>query len=81
MNKQNDHDLLIEINTVVKYIKDKIDCHAKQIEFLSKENEARKDWEVNADTKIKLFAGIATFVGGIIVFVADRIMSWFVVKK
>ena len=81
MSKQNDHDLLIEINAAVKYIKDKIDCHTTKIDFLYSENEKRKDWQQDTDTKIKLFAGISTFIGGLIVFVIDRFMGWFIIKK
>lgn len=80
MTKQNDHDLLVRIDERVGAVITRIDKHSEQIKDLYKENECRKDWQQTADTKIKTYSAVATFIGGAIVFIADRIINW-IAKK
>jgi len=80
MTKQTDHDILIELRTDVKYIKRTVGGNVTKIEWLKEENQDRKDWQEDWDGKTKVFMGIATFVGGIIVFVGNKLWSYFVEK-
>lgn len=70
-----DHDLLIEMRTDLKYIVATIGEHATDISGLKKENQARKDWQENADTKIKIYTAIATVIGGFVVWVGDIVFK------
>ena len=56
----------------LNYIEDQVKGNQINIRELCKENQKRKDWQENYDTRIKTFIGVATFVGGIIVFIVDR---------
>jgi len=72
-----DHDLLIAISTDVKYIKKNIQSNKDSIIWLKGENQERKDWQENWGTKTKVCLGIASFIGGIIVFITDKVWGLF----
>ena len=74
---KNDHDILIEMSTDLKYIKNGLSVNVKKIEWLNGENQDRKDWQEDWDTKTKMLVGIATFVGGIIVFIGNKAYELF----
>ena len=80
MTNTKDRDILIELRTDVRYIKKFVVENKKCI----KENEDHivelKDWQEDWDTKTKTFVGIATFVGGIIVFVGNKLWGLFIDK-
>lgn len=76
--KKTDHDLLITINTHVKYIRKNLQSHGSNIALLKKENQSRKDWQENWDGKSKAFFGIATLLGGVVVFISN--LAWDVYK-
>ncbi len=73
MNNKNDHDLLIKINTHVKYIRKNIQANSDLIKWLKEENQERKDWQETWDGKAKVFFGIATFLGGVVIFISNLI--------
>ena len=78
---KNDHDLLIRIDENVKAIKGSVAKNIKEIECLKKENQLRKDWQENSDTKQKMVIAIASGIGGFLVFLATKVIDWFVDKK
>lgn len=81
MTKTNDHDLLVRIDERMTTIIKKIDCHSEQIsELYSKDNDT-KDWQANHDTREKMIIAIASGIGGFLVFVATKIIDWFVDKR
>lgn len=69
---ETDHDLLIKIHTDVKYIKRDVKTGEKTRKFLLKENQDRKDWQESSDLKVKIYLTIASFIGGIVVFLVDK---------
>lgn len=71
-----DHDLLIKISTDVGYIKQSLDNHSQSLKTLATENQLRKDWQESADTRIKTYMGVATFIGGLIFFVVENFWRW-----
>ena len=77
---REDRDLLVEIRTDIKYIKKGLNVNVKKIEWLNSENQARKDWQEDWNGKAKFLVGIATFVGGIIVFIGNKVWEVFVKK-
>jgi len=80
MNKKTDHDLLIEIKTHVKYIRSALTDHEIELALARKERELIKDQQQEWNTKWKVFVGVASFVGGIIVFIGNKIWELFVRK-
>ena len=79
--RQKDHDLIIEMHTDMKYLVKYIKNNKKKIVALEKENGDRKDWQDNWDSKYKLAIGIATAIGGFIVFLTDAIIKYVSLKK
>ena len=81
---QSDHDLIINIANDMKYVREFIHNNTQEIAFLKKENQDRKDWQESADTKIKVYTGlaatIATVIGGMIVWMGDRIVDYWIKK-
>ncbi len=77
---KKDHDILIELRTDVKYIRKFVCANKKNIVYLKKQNQARKDWQEDFDTKTRVFIGVATFFGGIIVFVGNKVWDFFMSK-
>ena len=77
---KTDHDLLTEIAIDIKYIKKGLSVNVKKIDWLNSENQERKDWQEDFDSKTKVFVAIATFVGGIIVFIGNKAYELFVKK-
>jgi len=78
--QKKDHDILIELRTDVKYIRKFVCTNKKNIVYLKKQNQARKDWQEDFDSKTKVFIGIATVIGGIIVFIGNKAWDFFVSK-
>ena len=74
---KKDHDILIELRTDIKYIRRFVANNRKGITWLKEENQDRKDWQENFDSKTKVFIGIATVIGGIIVFIGNKAWDLF----
>lgn len=74
--RSTDHDLLIEMRTDLKYVVSTIKKNSSDISKLQTENQQRKDWQETADTKVKAYMGVASFVGGIIFFVVENLWRW-----
>lgn len=70
---QTDHDLLTKVLVHVKYIRKNLQSHSSNIAWLKEENQERKDWQETWTTKTKVFIGIATFLGGGVVFLGNAI--------
>lgn len=62
--------------TKLEYIDKAIRKNEKSIFSLKNENQDRKDWQEDMDTKIKFSVSIATIIGGAIVFLTERILSF-----
>ena len=77
----NDHDTLIRIDENVKAIKKELDKSIKDRTWLHNENQNRKDWQESHDTKEKVVIAVASAVGGFLVFIATKIVDWFMAKK
>jgi len=77
MAQKSDHDLLIEINTHVKYIRRTLCEHNKAIKRATKERQDLRDWQEKMDTRIGVFVGLASFIGGAIVFIVNKAWDWF----
>jgi len=78
---KNDHDTLIRIDENVKVIKNDLRKACDERKFLTKENQKRKDWQENHDTREKMVIALASGIGGFLVFLATKIIDWFVDKK
>jgi len=83
-NKQNYSDIGREISTAefkgmvltkLEYIETSIATNQEDIGELEKANQDRKDWQENFATKSKIYIGVATFVGGIMVFIVDKLID------
>ena len=78
---KKDHDILIELRTDMKYVVKFVKNNKKNIVILSKENQKRKDWQEDFDSKIKVFLTIATTIGGVIVFIGNKAWDFFMRNK
>ena len=81
MTNSKDHDTLIRIDENVKVIIKDIARACKERDYLYKENQKRKDWQENQDTKQKMVIAIASGIGGFLVFLATKVIDWFIDKK
>ncbi len=77
---KKDHDILIELRTDVKYIRKFVCANKKNIVYLGKQNQKRKDWQEDFDSKTRVFIGIATVIGGIVVFIGNKAWDFFIRK-
>ena len=59
------------------YIEKSIDNNQLNIKLLCDENQKRKDWQEDMDSKLKFAVGVATFIGGVIVFLTERVITFF----
>ena len=75
---KRDHDILIELRTDMKYIVRFIQNNKKSVIYLRKQNQNRKDWQEDFDSKIKVFIFIATTIGGAIVFIGNKVYDYFI---
>lgn len=75
---ETDHDILIGLRTDMKYVVKFIKNNKRNIIYLTKQNQARLDWQQDFDTKTKVFIGVATFLGGIVVFVGEKLYDYFI---
>ena len=78
---KEDHDILIELRTDVKYIRKFVSTNKKSIVFLKKQNQKRKDWQEDFNSKTKVFLVVASFIGGLLVFAIDKIWDFFKTRK
>ena len=60
----------------LEYIELAICTNKKGIEELETENQKRRDWQNNMDTRIKVIATGATLFGGIIVWLTDKAIGF-----
>lgn len=81
MTKTYDHDTLIRIDENVKVIKKDLEKACKERKWLMQENQTRKDWQESHDTREKMIIAIASGIGGFLVFLATKVIDWFVDKK
>ena len=77
MIKNNDHDILLELRTDVKYIKTFVKNNTKSIEGLNTRVNNVEDWQEQTDGKMKVLVGVATFIGGIVVFIGNKLWDFF----
>ena len=63
--------------TKLEYIECTIRENRSNIRELSGQNQLRKDWQENFDTKTRLAIGLASFVGGVFVWIADKVFKFF----
>jgi len=86
MNKQSFTDIGNQINTAefkgmvltkLEYIEAGIHINQANIKKLEDENQCRKDWQESFDTRAKIYIGLATLIGGIIVWVGDKLFDFF----
>ena len=76
-----ERDILIELRTDVKYIRRFVATNKKSVIYLKKQNQKRKDWQEDFDSKIKVFLTIATTIGGVIVFIGNMAWNFFMNKR
>ena len=81
MTKTQDHDTLIRIDENVKVIKKDLKKACEERKWLMQENQTRKDWQENHDTREKMIIAVASGIGGFLVFLATKVIDWFVDKK
>ena len=81
MTNSKDHDTLIRIDENVKVIVKDIARACKERKELYKENQIRKDWQENHDTREKMVIAVASGIGGFLVFLATKVIDWFIDKK
>ena len=80
MNRKS-RDILIELRTDVKYIRKFVCTNKKGIVYLKKQNQKRKDWQEDFDSKTKVFLATASFIGGLLYFVIGKVWDYFKLKK
>lgn len=77
----SDHDILITLKRDMKYVVDGLKDHSRQIEFLTKQNQCRKDWQDDRDIKEKFIIAVASTIGAFLMFVAGKIVDFFLSKR
>lgn len=75
-----DHDLLITIANDIKYIKKNVSQNLKNIKGHDTRLATVENWQQDWGVKTKIFVGVASFVGGIIVFISEKLWEVFVKK-
>ena len=78
---KSDHDILIKMEVDIKYIRKFVATNKKSVVYLKKQNQKRKDWQEDFDSKTKVFLATASFIGGILVFVIDKVWDFFKTRK
>ena len=63
--------------TKLEYIERAIKENRASIRELNKQNQLRKDWQETFDTKTRVAIGIASFLGGVFVWIADKVFKFF----
>ena len=76
MARMTDHDLLTQINTHVEYIRADLKLAKQERIDLRKENQERKDWQENWDTRYKVYITVAASIGGVLVFVINKVWDF-----
>jgi hypothetical protein len=76
-----DHDLLIKISTDVGYIRTELKQSCKDRKKLFETTNELEDWQSTHDTKEKIVIAVASAIGGFLVFVATKIIDWFMAKR
>lgn len=64
----------------LEYIEASIDTNQVSIAELEIENQNRKGWQENFNTKSKIYVGVALFIGGAIIWIGDKLFDLFVNK-
>ena len=79
MNYENkiDHDLLIRIDSRTQVIEENLSKICTKVEVNTKRIDVSEDWQKDWDTKSKFAYGIAVFVGGALLFIANKIWEFF----
>ena len=80
MKNDTTRDILIELRTDVKYIKKSLENNTKELKSHCKRIGTVEDWQDGWSVRMKMMAGIASFIGGIIVFIADKIWEVLSIK-
>lgn len=70
-------DILIELRTDVKYIKGAVRANNKKINAHAKRIDVVEDWQEGFGIRMKFVVGVASFVGGVFVFIADKVIDFF----
>lgn len=78
--KKSDHDLLIEIRNEIKHIVQSIKTNRADINGLKKTSQCLKDWQEDAETKVKIYTAVAIFIGGVVMFIVDKVWDLFTKK-
>jgi hypothetical protein len=68
ISRQN-RDILIELRTDIRYIREKVKGHGKAIRLLKRKSQDNIIWHKEWGAQYKIIVGIAGFIGGAIVFV------------
>jgi hypothetical protein len=76
-----DHDLLIKISTDVSYIKTELKQSCRDRKKLFEETNKLEDWQGSHDTKEKMVIAVASAIGGFLVFLATKLIDWFMEKR
>lgn len=66
-----------KVITKLEYIEDAIDCNREEIKELKKKTATLTGWQQDFGTKTKFIIGIAVFVGGVFVWIADKTFELF----
>ena len=77
MIKSNDHDILLELRTDIRYIKTFVKQNTDNIGKLNVRINTVEDWQEQTDGKMKVLVGVATFIGGIVVFIGNKLWDFF----
>ena len=75
--KKSDHDLLLEIKTHVEYIREDIKEGIKERAILTKLTDNTRNRIEAIEGRMKVWVGIATFIGGAIVWIVDKGFDFF----
>lgn len=74
---KTDHDILIELATDMKYVKEFVTKNTSAITTVNKKVLELEDWQQDIDSKSKMFFGIATFIGAFVTFVGNKLWDYF----
>ena len=75
--QDSSRDILIELRTDIKYIKKNIDGNSNELKNQSIRINILEDWQEGWNLRTKMIAGIASFIGGIMVFIASKLIEFF----
>jgi len=70
-------EILAEVRTDIKYIKRFVEENKAGVECNKGEIETINDWKDGVEVRYKTLVGVATFIGGIVVFVGNFVWDFF----